>query len=148
MMTPKRYKGTIIPVHEYCLFTESRDDKLFYHLLVNPFQHQRISALQEELLARFDVQQTGKRLSVETVEPSVFGITTTTQQPQWYLYSYVKVQSPEEICDTNTNNLYVRCIYWENADTFYKNGVALVGLRTVMDGDYPTKMDFTQFKRV
>jgi hypothetical protein len=145
---PRRYKGIVIPLHEYVLFRESPSEtKTFYHLLVNPAQHERILSLQDHLLATFDEHKTGKKLSFQTVSPTDFGLTTTTEQPHWYLYTYVRPQSDEDIRDSSSHNLYVRCIYWENADTFYKNGVALAGLRMVTD-DGPRTLNFSQLQRV
>ena len=133
---PKRFKGAVIPVKEYCLLKEINDSgKTFYHLMVNVIQHERIQALQKFLLDTFDSSGNARKLSFEQVDPTSMGI-PTLQPNAWYLYTYVKPQSVEEIKDSSSNNLYCRCIYWENGDSFYKNGVSLVGLRSVNDGDY------------
>jgi len=115
---------------------------------VNPAQHQRIQSLQDDLLGIFDFHKTGKKLSFDAVDPATFQLKTTTEQPYWFLYTYVKAQSDDDVHDSSSYNLYLRCIYWENADTFYKNGVAIAGVKMVSDNDTSVPMDYTRFQRV
>lgn len=146
---PRRYKGMLVPVHEYRLFSDHRDGRVFYHLLLSPAQYYRLLNVEQTLLDRFDVHKTAKRAQHAVVDPKTLGLKTVLDDNAWYLFKYVKVESPDLLRDSSTHNLYLRCIYWENDDSFDKNGVAIVGIKMV-DADFSlgSQLDLSQLKPV
>jgi hypothetical protein len=146
---PRRYKGMLVPVHEYRLFSDQRDGRTFYHLLLSPAQYYRLLNVEQTLLDRFDVNKTARRAQHTVVDPKTLGLKTVHEDNAWYLFKYVKIESPDLLRDSSTHNLYLRCIYWENNDSFDKNGVSIVGIKMV-DGDFSlgNQLDLSQLKPV
>lgn len=127
----RRWKGLVIPVKEYAVIkaTDPVTKKNYYHVMVNPFQKDRILSIAEELLTAFDKDKTGRHLRPIPVTPSMYGIQTQDNE-DWYLFMYVSPKTVEELKSCKDNDVYLRCVYWENADSLYKNGVSLTGMRT------------------
>lgn len=137
----KRYRGIVIPKTEYQLFKEEWKDKPQYHLLVNGFQHQRIQTVQADLFSMFcdNATQGAKQLTFIRADPANFGI--TTQQEEWFMYSYIKTDTEHELLPSIDHNLYIRCIYWENNTYFYKRGVSMVGLKSMTDDSFARPLE-------
>jgi hypothetical protein len=131
---PRRWKGLVLPAHEYSVIKASDPvtKKCYYHLMVNVFQKERIMTIATELLTEFDKEKTGRSLKPIPVSPGMYGL-QTNENAEWYLFMYVPPKSLEELKSCKDNELYVRCIYWENVDSLYKNGVSLTGMRTAVD---------------
>lgn len=131
---PRRWKGLVLPKNEFAVIkaTDPNTKKTYHHLMVNTFQKDRIVTIAHELLTEFDKDKTGRRLKPIAVSPATYGI-QTKEKTDWYMFMYVSPKAGEELKSCKENEIYVRCIYWENADSLYKNGVSLTGMRLATD---------------
>lgn len=130
----RRWKGLVLPKNEFAVIkaTDPNTKKSYHHLMVNVFQKDKIITIANELLTEFDKEKTGRQLRPVPVNPATYGI-QTKEKNDWFMFMYVSPKAGEELKACKENELYVRCIYWENADSLYKNGVSLTGMRIATD---------------
>lgn len=131
----RRWKGLVLPAKEYLVLrgTDPGNNKTYNHLLVNQYQKDRLVRLGADLLEQFDVDRTGYALKFKEVDPKTYSLQTISGDQTWFLFMYVSIKPGEELKPSKDNALYVRCIYWENPDSWNKNGVSLTGMRTASD---------------
>jgi len=139
----RRWKGLVLPPKEYVVIrgTESfkgntemtNSNKTYHHLLVNQFQKDRLIQLGAALLEQFDVDRTASPLKCEEVDPKTYSLQTISGDQTWFLFTYVSIKPGADLKPSKDTALYVRCIYWENPDSWKKNGVSLTGMRSATD---------------
>lgn len=135
VVNTRRWKGLVIPAKEYVVIrgTDPANSKTYHHLLVNRFQKDRLIQLGADLLEQFDVDRTGFQLKCKEVDPKTYSLQTVSGDQSWFLFMYVSIKAGEELKPSKETGLYVRCIYWENPDSWNKNGVSLTGMRSAVD---------------
>lgn len=124
----RRYRGLVVPIGEYQVFSEDWKEKKQYHLMVNAFQHSRIQEVQRSLFSEFCPASKGKFLQFQNIDPKPFGV--ITESSDWFMYTNVKI-GDTPLLPSSGNNLYLRCIYWENDEYLHKQGVSIVGLKSL-----------------
>ena len=131
---PRRWKGLVLPNNEFAVIkaTDPNTKKTYHHLMVNTFQKDRIITIAHDLLTEFDKEKTARHLKPIAVTPATYGV-QTKEKTDWHMFMYVSPKAGEELTACKEKELYVRCIYWENADSLYKNGVSLTGMRIATD---------------